>query len=368
MSQYCSSQGANKTGQANVATNAVIEQKMDVRFKEMERRLRRTLGEPPEINYTVVEETIHQRFKGVEERVVSRLGEPPEVNYTAIDMKINDRFRLLEARVNGYGDGPSIVDYSRIERTIDARFQNIQRYVDSKFALLVNDTQEYEKAMETMAARRNVSDCGDVRLEDAKLCNATGGVFDLYKDGKKFEVYCDTYTDGGGWTILQRRIGGALLFNRTMEEYAEGFGDPSGELWLGLDNLHQLTEDDDFELKIELTDTYGRHRFQKYDGFHVTGKAGRYTLIIKGSNVGDLGDYISSRHGQAFQIGGSYNTLVSRYSRRHGTCTGGWWGCYYQANLNNRFGGKSDGYAIWNGFQSYNLAKTEMKFRKVKRN
>ena len=45
----------------------------------------------------------------------------------------------------------------------------------------------------------------------------------------------------GGWTIIQRRVDGTLDFDRTWQEYANGFGVPNGEFWLGLEAIHQLT-------------------------------------------------------------------------------------------------------------------------------
>ncbi|XP_078731276.1 fibroleukin-like [Lampetra fluviatilis] len=54
-------------------------------------------------------------------------------------------------------------------------------------------------------------------------------------------AFCDMGTDGGGWTVFQRRQSGAVDFNRTWGEYKRGFGVPSGEHWLGNDRLHELT-------------------------------------------------------------------------------------------------------------------------------
>ncbi|KAJ8311542.1 hypothetical protein KUTeg_010897 [Tegillarca granosa] len=59
-------------------------------------------------------------------------------------------------------------------------------------------------------------------------------VYKIYPDGKTgFDVYCDMKTDGGGWTVIQRRFNGKTDFYRTWKEYKHGFGKRSEEYWLG---------------------------------------------------------------------------------------------------------------------------------------
>lgn len=50
-------------------------------------------------------------------------------------------------------------------------------------------------------------------------------------------------TDGGGWTVIQRRKDGSENFNRVLHEYYVGFGDLltfEGEFWLGNENINAL--------------------------------------------------------------------------------------------------------------------------------
>jgi len=65
------------------------------------------------------------------------------------------------------------------------------------------------------------------------------------------QAYCDTITDGGGWTVIQRRKDGSVDFNKFWWEYEVGFGKLTGEFWFGLKALHCLTSQGNWEMKFE---------------------------------------------------------------------------------------------------------------------
>lgn len=48
-------------------------------------------------------------------------------------------------------------------------------------------------------------------------------------------------TDGGGWTVIQRRKVGLTSFNRDWKQYREGFGNIRGDFWLGNENIYRLS-------------------------------------------------------------------------------------------------------------------------------
>ena len=84
------------------------------------------------------------------------------------------------------------------------------------------------------------------------------GIYVIYPfdccQGKAVKVYCDQKTDGGGWTVIQRRtdIEPHVDFYRTWMEYALGFGDLAGEFWLGLDNIHKITDQQMNEVRFDI--------------------------------------------------------------------------------------------------------------------
>ncbi|KAH7959103.1 hypothetical protein HPB49_008251 [Dermacentor silvarum] len=72
-------------------------------------------------------------------------------------------------------------------------------------------------------------------------------------------VYCDMDTDGGGWTVIQRRgqYGNPVYyFYRNWTEYTNGFGNPAEEYWIGNSALHALTSgDENMALRIVLSNS-----------------------------------------------------------------------------------------------------------------
>ncbi|ALC40382.1 maker620, partial [Drosophila busckii] len=79
-----------------------------------------------------------------------------------------------------------------------------------------------------------------------------------------FQVPCDSKFAGPGWAVIQRRVDGSVNFNRTWEEYRNGFGDLRGEFWLGLEKLHLMTKFQPHELYIQLENFKNEHRYAHY--------------------------------------------------------------------------------------------------------
>lgn len=96
-------------------------------------------------------------------------------------------------------------------------------------------------------------------------------------------------TNGGGWTVFQRRVDGSVDFYLEWKSYKNGFGNLNGEFWLGNDNLHRLTAVGIATLRVDLEDFEGDIRHAEYNKFTVAGEADNYRLLIGGYN-GTAGD------------------------------------------------------------------------------
>ena len=206
-----------------------------------------------------------------------------------------------------------------------------------------------------------ILDCPDL----LKSGHTQNGVYSVNPDGKgHFNVYCDMRTDGGGWTVFQRRQDGSEDFYRGWNDYKAGFGQLTAEFWLGNDKIHRLTASTPSSLRVELEDWNGNRAYAKYGKFNIGDEQVQYRLEL-GSYSGTAGDSLAYHNNMAF-------STKDRDNDRWGSnCAvsqnGAWWydSCFY-SSLNGKYlGDKRDHRGVrWNGFRgSLSLKFIEMKLR-----
>lgn len=150
------------------------------------------------------------------------------------------------------------------------------------------------------------------------------------------QMYCDQATDGGGWTVFQRRMDGSENFDRGLEDYKIGFGNVEAEFWLGNDYISAMTAGGGHELRIDMGDLDGNTAYAIYKEFTINDERENYRLNIAGYS-GNASDYLRHPNSKDFTIrtkGGDwwwYSSCNIQY-------TGGWWysGCSY-LNLNGLY-------------------------------
>ncbi|XP_065804342.1 tenascin [Labrus bergylta] len=204
------------------------------------------------------------------------------------------------------------------------------------------------------------TDCSQELLNGIK----TSGEVEIFPQGKlgtSMMVYCDMETDGGGWIVFQRRKDGSVDFFRGWKDYQKGFGDLSGEFWLGLDSLHNLTSFTKMNLRVDLRDI-DESVFAKYSTFEVAKR--NYKLTVGGYS-GTAGDSLTYHNSRFFSTKDRDPTpFITRCAMSY---RGGWWykNCH-EANLNGLYGidVKHQGiiWTSWKG-KEHSISFTEMKMR-----
>ncbi|XP_004467392.4 ficolin-2 [Dasypus novemcinctus] len=189
-------------------------------------------------------------------------------------------------------------------------------------------------------------------------------------DCRPLTVLCDMDTDGGGWTVFQRRIDGSVDFFRDWAAYKQGFGSQLGEFWLGNDNLHALTSQDTYELRVDLVDFQGNHQVARYASFKVEDEKEKYKLVLGGFVDGNAGDSLTAHNNSKFSTKDQDNDAYSESCAKQ--YRGAWWyNSCHSSNLNGRYLGGSHGSFAdginWNSGKGYNFSykMSEMKLRPV---
>ena len=176
-------------------------------------------------------------------------------------------------------------------------------------------------------------------------------------------------TDGGGWTVFQRRQDGSVDFYKYWTEYENGFGNLTGEFWLGLGKINRLTKEQSNTLRVDLGDFDGNTSYAQYTTFSVGNSITEYILTVGGYS-GTAGDSLTGQHN-----GTEFSTRDNDNDRWENNCgqryVGGWWfsacfyaylnGLYHHNPVVSSFNGIF--WSTWKGF-GYSLKFTEMKTRR----
>lgn len=183
------------------------------------------------------------------------------------------------------------------------------------------------------------------------------------------EVLCDVQTDGGGWIVIQRRSKGDVDFKKSWNEYREGFGDFTGDFWLGLDAIHKLTSEFSYQLRIDMRTTESEQLYAQFNQFKVAGEDKSYFLTV-GDYEGTSGD--RDPYGMKYHNNLPFTTFDRDNDGMPGNnCAemlkGGWW--YKSCTAVNINGPWRDAYGasdvIYNiGPETLRLSYVEMKIRR----
>ena len=220
----------------------------------------------------------------------------------------------------------------------------------------IKDLQNWRNLFSSFCGLRAAGKCGpcicrdDYRLPEKYYCDCrnqpaqrdclehrrrgytTNGLYTLTMNGNKIvNAFCDQKTSGGGWTVIQRRMDGAVNFYRRWQEYKEGFGQLQHEHWLGNDNIYILTAQaviPGSEAMVQMRRRgYPQKMYTNRYGFiQVDSEANNYMLHIKKPSGGLYPSYFATyNHRTEFSTFDRDNDGSSSYNCARDTQYTGWW-------------------------------------------
>ncbi|KAH8365283.1 hypothetical protein KR084_007936, partial [Drosophila pseudotakahashii] len=198
--------------------------------------------------------------------------------------------------------------------------------IDSVLAeTLVSELENVETQYEAII-NKLPHDCGEVNTQ-------ADGLHLIAPAGQRHPLM--TLCTADGWTAVQRRFDGSAEFNRSWAEYAQGFGKPGGEFWIGNEQLHHLTLDNCSQLRVEMQDIYDNVWVANYRRFYISSRADGYRLHI-GEYSGNASDALNYQQGMQFSAIDDDRDISQTHCAAN--YEGGWWFSHCQhANLNGLY-------------------------------
>nr|XP_061791245.1 angiopoietin-related protein 4-like [Nerophis lumbriciformis] len=177
-------------------------------------------------------------------------------------------------------------------------------------------------------------DCHDLFVRGQR----ESGIYTIQaQNSQAFNVFCEM-TSEGGWTVIQKRLDGSQNFNQLWESYKKGFGNLNGEFWLGLENIHTISEQGQYLLQVEVTDLAGETQSTRYR-VQLDEEEKKYALHLEQDPLSALKgeSFLTGASGLPFSTADCDNDLNVdvNCSELH---SGGWWfSSCGTSNLNGKF-------------------------------
>ncbi|ALC40385.1 maker622 [Drosophila busckii] len=167
----------------------------------------------------------------------------------------------------------NIVEVVLVITILDCK--NVNETLQKEVERLKANIREQEINISTLSAKV----AADLKLDnftEASSCLPLGNSNEIQTiripGTEPFQVRCISNTTSHGWTLILRKEFGTESFNQPWSEYEHGFGDLSGEFFIGVEKLQLMTKYQPHELLIKLItqsdyDEHHPYYVEHYDKF-----------------------------------------------------------------------------------------------------
>ena len=213
--------------------------------------------------------------------------------------------------------------------------------------VIAHDNREYcNNLIKKFKDVCNIKSCCMLKhfASDYVTSQVSSGVYkiSLSNFANSVDAYCDMTTNGGGWLVIQRnRQDNVVSFNRNWTDYEEGFGNLNTEFWYGLKPIHYLTDNSQWEMRVDYQSNSGTWSYLHYNQFSVGSASEEYPLTVGGfTGVGN--DWFTTQiYGRSYLLNGMKFSTPDNDNDKwsSGNCAirfkSGWWYnncCYININ------------------------------------
>jgi len=260
--------------------------------------------------------------------------------------------RLLEEQQNKYKK-----EMNETFETMQKGHDDVIRELNTK---LMNQKIYYEKLIQSK------EECSNSCKELLEKGHNISGVYPLCGLRCESYVYCDQVSDGGGWLVIQRRKYGDENFDKSWDDYKDGFGEVDGDFWYGNKKILKIANNEtQRELRFDMCDREENCVFATYSQFYLDGPLMKYTLHFK-DYTGTAGNSLSLNKGMMFSTIDQDNDMVDSDCSAFSGGGGWWYNRCGNSNPNGKFNENQHSRGInWKNFKGkrYSLPFMEMKIR-----
>ncbi|XP_077972518.1 uncharacterized protein LOC120340070 isoform X2 [Styela clava] len=229
---------------------------------------------------TNVLEHISTKSRDYEEQVISKLDETS----TKLQEVSNNLTTALDAAVLNTDEMYAIANtnFSEVDKAIS----------EKKNALVLKITNALNKTFSDLVKYEAAQTCEETRFTTAVTDNpdSDGAVYSMYFPSSPktpIPVFCSLKHEG--WMVIMRlENSDTSIFNAPYEDYLKPMGSiEHGNYWMGLENMHSITQSQTYKLRVELVLENGDINIQVFDLFRVGSASTDFKAKVGPRNAGE---------------------------------------------------------------------------------
>ncbi|XP_023034115.2 ficolin-2-like [Drosophila willistoni] len=261
-----------------------------------------------------------------------------EVKFIALNNEndLKNQIEELQKIVINYVDptGQKTRIQSKIEENLERQIENLKetysreiKELNSEFSSIKKQLKEFQAQLsdQNHLLERYSLQLNQTEKRLPKGCNGLSSRIHTIKlDGiDPFPALCNRDIEGGDWIVIHKRFDGSENFKRTWTEYRNGFGNQTGEFFIGLEKLHRITNSETHELYVQMEYFNGSFKFANYDYFKIGNESTKYVLESVGKFIGTANNRMNYNLNQKYSTFDQNNDEDAIYNCAEDN--GAWW-------------------------------------------